>query len=828
MTAVLIIGAGADDLQHGGELDQATLEIAVALKKHDLETVLIDDNPFSFTLDEQEVIDHAILAPLEVEQVVELIEKYAPTMIIPTLGSRKAFELVQAVSETGIIQERGIHFCGVPEATIRQVNNPVLMSQTLKQLGAPTKMIKTVSDYHGAVELVDQVGYPVIVRAALPKKQAPRRIVHDPRELQQAVSAAIQESRASQVMVQQSLAGLKEIEVLVMRDASGTMMNLAMVENLDPIGIHAGDSIAVTPAQTLMDREIQDIRDVAFAITRRLRIVGINHVQFALDQEHQRFYVIKNSPYFDRLASFVEAATGYPVATVCGHLYAGQLLSNIKLGHDYPRHLALTEPVMDRTAVRLPTFPIESLPGQRWELRTEKQSVGSVIGVGRSFLEAIIKGSAAYYTPTNERLLKEIAAFSDERLDERLIHPCPHRLLTLLEALLRGYSSDELTELTKIDRYYFDQLKRGTTLVKRLQEKPGSLELLKQAKYWGLSDDQIAQSWKISVKKVAALREENQFHRVFKEVDPSAGEFDVHTNHFYATFEVENESSVIRGSRALIVGDGPRKLGNSTANDYVLGMVARELRRHQFRVVSHINNPNSLLLTRHLSDKVYLEPHTAEAVAAIARLEQPDYAFIPVGKQNLKSAINAVSPATKVVIIEAMQTPQNFVSSIPTLEFNALFDGQVVYQLGVTGELKDQGVGKYQTLAKRYPAHLEKGLATKVTTISDQVISQQTTPGLYQVLYQVDRLAEGIHEEVQPLTAPDVAFMTKALGLNLTAIWVRLMIGNFSGQFLVKASHVNTSYPDVIYRAHFPYADYHLTNQKSRPATVIGAQIERA
>ncbi|MDD1332885.1 carbamoyl-phosphate synthase [Lactobacillus delbrueckii] len=192
---------------------------------------------------------------------------------------------------------------------------------------------------------------------------------------------------------------------------------------------------------------------------------------------------------------------------------------------------------------------------------------------------------------------------------------------------------------------------------------------------------------------------------------------------------------------------------------------------------------------------------TEEAVASVARLERPDYAFVPAGKQELGRAIERVSPTTKVVVIEATQIPKNVVSSIPTLEFNGLFDGQVVYQLGVIGELKDQGVGKYQTLAKCYPAHLESDPAT-----SERAISQQETPSLYQVLYQ----AEGVHEDVLPLTAPDIAFMTKVLGMNLTAIWVRLMIGRFSGQALVKASHEGTTYHGAIYRAHFPYADYHL------------------
>ena len=237
-----------------------------------------------------------------------------------------------------------------------------------------------------------------------------------------------------------------------------------------------------------------------------------------------------------------------------------------------------------------------------------------------------------------------------------------------------------------------------------------------------------ARSWAISPQKVADLREENQLHRVYKEVVPSAGEFDEHSHRFYATFETENESDATAGPRALIVGDGPRKLGNSTANDYVLAMIAREPKHHQYQVVSHFNNPNSLLMTQWLSDKVYLEPMTEEAVASVARLERPDYAFVPAGKQELGRAIERVSPTTKVVVIEATQIPKNVVSSIPTIEFNGLFDGQVVYQLGVIGELKDQGVGKYQTLAKRYPAHLESNLATKVTATSERAISNRKRP----------------------------------------------------------------------------------------------------
>ncbi|WP_252902563.1 ATP-binding protein [Paucilactobacillus hokkaidonensis] len=260
-----------------------------------------------------------------------VIDQYKPDAILPNLGGLVGIRLMQELLETGITRERDIRLLGIPEATIRQINNPVLLNQTLKQMQAPTTTSQSVRDFEGALEITSSIGFPVIIKPVAPTGSSTRRTCHDNDELADAISVALGQSRVGQAMVQQSIAGYKEIELVVLRDRQGTTMQIAAIEDFDPIGIHAGDSIAFSPTQTLLDREVQKLRDVAFAITRKLRIVGVNHVQFALNSSTGQFYVIKNSPYFDRMTAFSARTTGYPLAIVCANLLAGKTLSEVKL-----------------------------------------------------------------------------------------------------------------------------------------------------------------------------------------------------------------------------------------------------------------------------------------------------------------------------------------------------------------------------------------------------------------------------------------------------------------------------------------------------------------
>lgn len=823
---VLVIGAGSNTLQRGGELDTAALSVLTTMKQCGFHTVLIDDNPFALTGDVKTAVDDSCIMPLSPENIEDIIKRYQPDMIVPTLGGRRAFRLLQSVSETGVMTEHSIQVAGVPEATVRQINNAVLMNQTLAKLKVPTKIIRTINNFQDARDMASEVGYPVIVRSVYPRTVGLRKIVHDDNELREAVSRGIQLSQSGQVLVQQSLAGLKEIEITVIRDASGTMMSLGVAEDIDPIGIHAGDSMTVLPAQTLLDRQIQDMRNTAFAITRKLRIVGVNHLQFAFDGRHNRFYVIKISPYFDRIANMTEQATGYPLARVCGYLYAGQHLRDIHLDHGMVKHTAVTEPVMDRTAVRVPIFPFSQLDSGDQRLITEKKSVGTSLGIGRSFIEALIKGVEDPHLGWHGKQAEAIHAMSDDQLDQLLIHPQTNRIFSLLEAIRRGYSCQELAELTKIDAYYFNQLRRLVHLQKDLRENPGSVNQLKRAKYWGLSDKWIADCWQSQPNEVAQLETENQIARTYKEVDPSAGQYDQHSHSFYATFEQENESSPADGKRVLVIGTGARHLGNGTANDYCLSAMCIELKRLGYLPITVDDNPSSLLLSEQVAGKRYIEPLLAESLLSIAKLEKPELVLLPSTLASLQDRLSQVIDGGTIKIIPLNDQVEDVVSSEPLLEFNALYDGEYVYQLGTTAELQANHQLNYRTVAKRYPTTLSPDDGATVTALGEGKLRELDKPGLYQVLikeYPDNRFEVSL---CRPMPVVDIAFLSKALHLGLPAVSLRLDLGKFSGKLLMDSMRqTGNASQAAFYRALFPFKSLHI-EEPPTAAKVMGAEMQ--
>ncbi len=826
MKKVLLIGAGADSIEHGDELDAAAFQVASVLKEQGWETILIDDNPFSFTLDCPDAIDHACIKSLTVENVVATIKQYRPDAILPTLGGRRAFELIQAVSETGILQADDIELLGVPEATIRQINNPMLLGKTLHNLNVPTKAISKVDNYVDALEMVQRVGYPIIVRSVLPKGAGWRSLVHDQDELKRAVATGLRQSRSGQITVQQSLAGFKEIEIVVLRDGFGTMMQLACVEDIDPIGIHAGDSIAVLPSQTLLDREIQDMRDTAFAITRKLRIVGVNHVQFALDQANGKFYVIKNNPYFDRLTAFAATATGYALQVVCGELYAGKTLRDIHLDHGYYKHAAVTEPVMDHVAVRMPVWPFAELPDADRQLGTRKKSTGTMIGVGRSLTEAMFKAISDFPRIEQDSRLAKQDQLSDDELVQLLIHPHAGRLFTLLAALRRGYTDDELTELTKIDAYYFACLRQMQVIEDALKGHPGDTELLVKAKYCGMSDESIAKIWQWPTTKVVAMRDEHVIHRTFKELEPSAGEFDQHTNVFYSTYEMEDEANPSPSPTAVVVGTGPLRLGNGTSCDYFVANTLRELRDHGYQTVIINDNPSSVTLAPMLARKRYLEPLQSENIRAVLDVEHPKVVLIPASRHELIDQLGPIAKNIQIAEIPEDQRPTSLTVGEPLDSFNALFDGQLIYPLGITADLQSTDDLSYQPTAQRFPARLTPHDFALLEKQGGQAISEQNAPGLYQVVF-VHRF-DGTFKQllVQHMPLPEIAFLSKVLKLNLPGITVRMALGRLDGDALNEALVPKGETKMAVYRAVFPFKSLHLVHEKPTINRVLGGQMQ--
>ncbi|WP_231125345.1 ATP-grasp domain-containing protein [Limosilactobacillus reuteri] len=817
LKSVLIIGAGANDVQHGDELDSAIYQVSRVFKQMKIKTILADDNPFSVSL---ENVDHGCIVPLKVESLMDIINKFHPDAILPTLGNRRAFELTQELLEKGIIRKENIQLLGVPEATIRQINSAVLLERTLRQMEAPVKKIVTVNNYQDALDEATKLGYPVIIRSVLPKSSSTRKIVHDRSELADAVKACLSQSRAEQVVVQQSLAGYKEIEVVVQRDSSGTMMLLSMIEDMDPIGIHAGDSIAFNPVQTLRDRQIQDIRDTAFAITRKLRIVGTNHIQFALDTNSDRFYVIKSSPYFDRITAFVSQSTGYPIAQVTAQLYAGKHLRDIDLGENYVHHAALIEPTMDHIAARVPIWGFNDLPKASRLLGTEKQSVGTVFGIGRSTIEALFKAiESRYHEPADFHLAAQ-KQLTDDQLIAKIVHPEAGRLFVLIEAMQRGYSVNELAEMTKIDPFYFEQINKMRLLIREIAEHPNKEPVLQKAKSYGLSNQLIARLWKTTSEQVYQMSLDHQLLTKYKEIEPSAGEFDQHTNSFYSAYEEENEISRTSQPSALVIGTGGLRLGLSNSGDYFVAMMLKELHNEGFNNVIVNSNPSSVTFNPELAEKRYVEPVTIENILQILRIEQPQYLFIPASYSKLLKSLQNYDLDVKIIVIPDELPTTAASSDRQRYSFNYVYDGNYAYPLGTMTDLFSPIALNYQSTALRYPADLPSSTYQNLNDQASVAVLKLEQPGLYQVIFE-ENDGEFNLIKVQPLSLPEVAFLSKALHISLPGIFTQLFTGKFDKMLEPKpVSGI------VNYRATFPFKALRVKGGIPARNRVIGAQMQ--
>ena len=817
LKSVLIIGAGANDVQHGDELDSAIYQVSRVFKQMKIKTILADDNPFSVSL---ENVDHGCIVPLKVESLMDIINKFHPDAILPTLGNRRAFELIQELLEKGIIRKENIQLLGVPEATIRQINSAVLLERTLRQMEAPVKKIVTVNNYQDALDEATKLGYPVIIRSVLPKSSSTRKIVHDRSELADAVKACLSQSRAEQVVVQQSLAGYKEIEVVVQRDSSGTMMMLSMIEDMDPIGIHAGDSIAFNPVQTLRDRQIQDIRDTAFAITRKLRIVGTNHIQFALDTNSDRFYVIKSSPYFDRITTFVSQSTGYPIAQVTAQLYAGKYLRDIDLGENYVHHAALIEPTMDHIAARVPIWGFNDLPKASRLLGTEKRSVGTVFGIGRSTIEALFKAiESRYHEPADFHLAAQ-KQLTDDQLIAKIVHPEAGRLFVLIEAMQRGYSVNELAEMTKIDPFYFEQINKMRLLIREIAEHPNKEPVLQKAKSYGLSNQLIARLWKTTSEQVYQMSLDHQLLTKYKEIEPSAGEFDQHTNSFYSAYEEENEISRTSQPSALVIGTGGLRLGLSNSGDYFVAMMLKELHNEGFNNVIVNSNPSSVTFNPELAEKRYVEPVTIENILQILRIEQPQYLFIPASYSKLLKSLQNYDLDVKIIVIPDELPTTAASSDRQRYSFNYVYDGNYAYPLGTMTDLFSPIALNYQSTALRYPADLPSSTYQNLNDQASVAVLKLEQPGLYQVIFE-ENDGEFNLIKVQPLSLPEVAFLSKALHISLPGIFTQLFTGKFDKMLEPKpVSGI------VNYRATFPFKALRVKGGIPARNRVIGAQMQ--
>ncbi|MFR2312406.1 MAG: carbamoyl-phosphate synthase large subunit [Weissella confusa] len=757
---ILIIGGSANDFGRETESDAASYQVVKGLRRRGHEIVIVDDNPFGFTTerDDVTVIETELTAP----NLVKVIVEQGITAMVASVGGSTAVRLSAEIVE--LLGDSAPKVLGMTLPVMQATQNTKYLQERLTKLKLPAIQTRLASNVSEVFDAAREFDLPVVVRSVAPVGQTIRLQVEDVEELEGAAETALNRSLTHQVNVDKSIRGYQEIAMVVVRDKRDTTLLIGGVEDMDPVGIHSADSIAITPVQTLPDPVFQQLRNAAFTVARGFNVVGLLEVRFAVNPTTEEYVITRLTPYFDRTSAMLVAATGYPLVPVIAGLMMGETLDKVRVPSIYAEHTALLEPTMDHIVIRFPVFAFGELEsaGIQTENRldTVQKSVGATIGVGRSVEEALEKAIRAAHFNNRNFSPTVMNALTDNEIIEQLIHPRDNRILVLLEAIRRGYTVDELAELTKINAFYFYKLERINNLESAVKDHPWDNDTLQQAKYYGLSDGLVAKLWDEKYEAVRRYRWDNGILPTYKAFEPSAGEFEESVSQFYSTFETENESERLGDDSALVIGTGAFRLGDGAAASYTMAMVADELSRQGIKTVLMNNNPTDLTFIPQLADKQYYEPLEISDVMNVIEIEQPTRVFVPGNRIKLITSLRKMGVNVQVIAKEKY-LPSSMLSDGQQTIVNYFYDGLELHVIGV-GHQDNGGIFFDQSAMTD---SLWQSLPRPEMTLD--------TAGLYQLV--TDRLPldhEVTADDIRPMPFTHIAFLDKVTGVS----WLRLIV----------------------------------------------------
>lgn len=632
---ILVIGSGPIIIGQAAEFDYAGTQACLSLKEEGYRVVLVNSNPATIMTD-AEMADKVYIEPITLDFVSRIIRKERPEAILPTLGGQTGLNMAMELSNAGILEEMNVEVLGTDLTAIKKAEDREAFRDLMHELGQPVPESEIIHSLEEAEAFVSQIGYPVIVRPAYTLGGSGGGICHNDKELAEIVQSGLKLSPVTQCLLERSIAGFKEVEYEVMRDANDNAMVVCNMENMDPVGIHTGDSIVVAPSQTLSDREYQLLRDVSLKIIRALEIEGGCNVQLALDPNSYAYYVIEVNPRVSRSSALASKATGYPIAKLAAKIAVGLTLDEIKnpvTGTTF----AHFEPALDYVVAKIPRFPFDKFENGDRRLGTQMKATGEVMAIGRTWEEALLKAARSLEIGANHVYLDEAEAASLEKLEQKIRFPEDDRLFFLAAALRRGETITSLHEKTKIDLFFLYKLEKIIQLEMKLKERKGDLEALYEAKRMGFSDAFIAKLWDTSETALYELRKQENMQPVYKMVDTCAAEFASSTPYFYSSYEEENESVRSSKEKVVVLGSGPIRIGQGVEFDYATVHSVWAIQQAGFEAIIINNNPETVSTDFSISDKLYFEPLTLEDVMHVIELEQPRGVVIQFGGQ---TAIN--------------------------------------------------------------------------------------------------------------------------------------------------------------------------------------------
>ena len=629
---VLVIGSGPIVIGQAAEFDYAGTQACRSLKEEGIEVVLVNSNPATIMTD-KDIADEVYIEPLTAKVLEQIIIKEKPDSVLPTLGGQAGLNLGMELAESGFLEKHGVKLIGTTAETIFKAEDRQAFKDTMEKIGEPCAPSQVVHNVEDGIKFTNTIGYPVVLRPAYTLGGSGGGIAHNETELIDILSNGLRLSRVGEVLVERCIAGWKEIEYEVMRDANGNCITVCNMENIDPVGVHTGDSIVVAPSQTLGDKEYQMLRTSALNIISELNITGGCNVQYALHPETFEYCVIEVNPRVSRSSALASKATGYPIAKVAAKIALGYTLDEIKnaiTGKTY----ASFEPMLDYCVVKIPRLPFDKFITAKRTLTTQMKATGEVMSICNNFEGALMKAIRSLEQHVDSLLSYDFSKLSDEELQEQLHVVDDRRIWVIAEALRRGLSYDKIHEITKIDKWFIDKLAILVEMEQDLKTKPLTVELLKEAKRMEFPDKVIADLTGKSEKEIHDMRYENGIVAAFKMVDTCAAEFEASTPYYYSVFGSENEAEeTTPKKKVLVLGSGPIRIGQGIEFDYCSVHSTWAFAKEGWETVIVNNNPETVSTDFDIADKLYFEPLTPEDVEAIVKLEKPDGAVVQFGGQ---------------------------------------------------------------------------------------------------------------------------------------------------------------------------------------------------
>ncbi|TKC18600.1 carbamoyl-phosphate synthase large subunit [Robertmurraya kyonggiensis] len=638
INSILVIGSGPIVIGQAAEFDYAGTQACIALKEEGYKVILVNSNPATIMTD-TEIADVVYIEPLTLEFVSRIIRKERPDAIVPTLGGQTGLNLAVELAKSGVLDECGVEILGTKLSAIEQAEDRDLFRSLMNELGEPVPESEIVHNVEESLQFVQTVGYPVIVRPAFTLGGTGGGICHNEEELIETVQSGLKYSPVTQCLLEKSIAGFKEIEYEVMRDSNDNAIVVCNMENIDPVGVHTGDSIVVAPSQTLSDREYQMLRNTSLKIIRALGIEGGCNVQLALDPYSFQYYIIEVNPRVSRSSALASKATGYPIAKLAAKIAVGLTLDEMMnpiTGKTY----ASFEPALDYIVTKIPRWPFDKFDSAKRNLGTQMKATGEVMAIGRTFEESLLKAIRSLEAGVYHLALNDGAEIENDLLEKRIRNAGDERLFYIGEALGRGYSIDTIHEWSQIDLFFLHKMEKIVKFEKVIRENHFDIEVGRKAKEMGFSDKTLAEAWNSTELMVYQWRKENGIIPVYKMVDTCAAEFESETPYYYGSYEEENESIVTEKKSVVVLGSGPIRIGQGIEFDYSTVHAVWAIKEAGYEAIIINSNPETVSTDFSISDKLYFEPLTIEDVMHIIDLEQPEGVVVQFGGQ---TAINLAS-----------------------------------------------------------------------------------------------------------------------------------------------------------------------------------------